>query len=264
MRPAEQPAEIAGIEHPDPPGDLGDRKIGLGQQAAGFGHAAFDDPLLHGASGAAAHHGGQVSRRHADFARHVAQRQRLGVTLGRSPRTRRPAAVPRCAAGRRPRRGPDARARSAAASGAPGPPADSPPAARSVRFRSTRIALSHTGRRAAGTSSRSTPPECPCRNGKSSGCARHAGHGDRASSPSAAGSKNTATPASRFSSCRVEHLARRRHVHQTRGGHVPQRGEVVDVATQLGECRRGRAGAPTPGVCPDRSGTGRWAHRRGG
>ena len=34
MRPAEQPAEIAGVGHPNPPGNLSHRKIRVGQQAA--------------------------------------------------------------------------------------------------------------------------------------------------------------------------------------------------------------------------------------
>ena len=77
MRPAEEPAEITGVGNPDPLSDLRDREIRFGKQRPGRGHAAFDDPVADGASGAAPHDGGQVPRRHAQFAGHVAQRQRL-------------------------------------------------------------------------------------------------------------------------------------------------------------------------------------------
>ena len=49
------------------------------QHRARLGHSAFDDPLLHGAPGAATHDGGQVPGRHPHFLRHVAQRQWLAV-----------------------------------------------------------------------------------------------------------------------------------------------------------------------------------------
>jgi hypothetical protein len=58
-----QTAPVPGIGHPDPPSDLCDRQVRVGKQAAGVGHAAFDDPLLPGAPGAAAHDGGSVWRR---------------------------------------------------------------------------------------------------------------------------------------------------------------------------------------------------------
>ena len=199
--------------------------------------------------------------------RHVAQRQRLAVTpvdhrehLGQQ----RFAAAPQI--GHHVAR-PAARARSAAASGAPGPPADSRPAARSVPFRSTgsRYPTSVVGPRAPPAAA--PRPTCPCRNGKSSGCARHAGHGDRASSPSAAGSKNTADPVVRSRPAapgRAPHPAATTYTRPDRG-HVPERREIVDVTTTLADIRRG----PRPmhrhrEACPDRSGIGRWAHRRGG
>src|SRR6202012_818566 len=78
--PGKQPGEIAGIGDPDSPGDIVNRQLGLRQQQTRFGHPTVDDPLLHGAPGATAHHGGQVSRCHRQLGGHVTKRQRLAAT----------------------------------------------------------------------------------------------------------------------------------------------------------------------------------------
>jgi len=77
VRAAELSAEVSGIEHPHAPSDFRDRQLGVRQQAAGFGHAPLNDPLLHSATGAATHDGRQMARRQTEFTRDVAQRQRL-------------------------------------------------------------------------------------------------------------------------------------------------------------------------------------------
>jgi hypothetical protein len=81
VRAAEQSAEVTRIGYADAPGDFSNGEIRFGQQFARFDHAAFNDPLLHGPSGAAAHDRGQVSGRHPDLARHIPQGQPFAVAL---------------------------------------------------------------------------------------------------------------------------------------------------------------------------------------